>query len=268
MINNLKNFIQNIFKIFGFKIIGIKKLVSHNSFDALHKFILKEYFEKKKDPIIFDVGANDGDSVIRFKKIFPKSRIYSFEPNDEILKNFDTNIKAENVIKNNVAVGSATEKRKFYFYNSHRISSFYPVVDGSKYQRLKVKDKKDFYTKDINVITLDEYCEKNHINNIDILKIDTQGSEAEVLAGAKQLLKDQSIKIIDLEYILGIAHDNANSLYDIENALNNYNYKLIAIESSGNIVSFSRYQTNLMYVRKDIYNKIKLMHEVDTDLKY
>ena len=25
--------------------IGIKKLVSHNSFDALHKFILKEYFE-------------------------------------------------------------------------------------------------------------------------------------------------------------------------------------------------------------------------------
>ena len=67
---------------------------------------------------------------------------------------------------------------------------------------------------------------------------------------------------------MGIAHNNANSLYDIENALNNYNYKLIAIESSGNIVSFSRYQTNLMYVRKDIYNKIKLMHEVDTDLKY
>ena len=103
--------------------------------------------------------------------------------------------------------------------------------------------------------TLDEYCLSNNIKDIDILKIDTQGSEAEVLLGAENLLHNQRIKIVELEYILGIAHQNANVLYDIENELNKSSYKLIAIENSGNIISFSRYQTNLIYVREDIYKK-------------
>ena len=106
--------------------------------------------------------------------------------------------------------------------------------------------------------TLDEYCLNNNIKDIDILKIDTQ-SEAEVLLGAENLLHNQRMKIVELEYILGIAHQNANVLYDIENELNKSSYKLIAIENSGNIISFSRYQTNLIYVREDIYKKIQLM---------
>jgi FkbM family methyltransferase len=36
---------------------------------------------------------------------------------------------------------------------------------------------------------LDDYCVKNHINKIDLLKIDTQGREDEILKGAKTLLK-------------------------------------------------------------------------------
>ena len=89
-----------------------------------------------------------------------------------------------------------------------------------------------------------------------------------MLLGAEDTLINQRIKIIELEYILGIAHENANSLNQIENVLNRFKYKLIAIENSGNIISFSRYQTNLIYVRNDIYEKIKFMHEADKNLKY
>ena len=57
--------------------------------------------------------------------------------------------------------------------------------------------------------------------------------------GAENLLHNQRIKIVEeLEYILGIAHQNANVLYDIENELNKSSYKLIAIENSGNIIFF------------------------------
>ena len=267
MLSSIKEVIQKIFNFFGFKIVGIKKLIKHNSFDALHEFIIKNFCKGEK-LIILDIGANEGDSVYRFKKIFPDSKIYCFEPNEELLNLVNSKNKFDNVIKNNFAIGAKKEKKEFYFYNSHRISSFYPVVERSKYQRLKVQGKKDFIVKKVNVETLDEYCLSNNIKDIDILKIDTQGSEAEVLMGAENLLHNKRIKIVELEYILGIAHQNANVLYDIENELNKSSYKLIAIENSGNIISFSRYQTNLIYVREDIYKKIQLMHEADQNLKY
>ena len=267
MFNVIKSAIHKLFNNFGYKIVGIKNLVKHNSFDALHKFILKEFFNGEKK-VIFDVGANKGDSVKRFKKIFPNCKIYSFEPDAKLLNSVNFDNKFNDVIKNNFALGAKNEQRKFYFYNSHRINSFYPVVEKSKYQRLKVKNENDFLVKNVNVTKLDDYCKDNNVKHIDILKIDTQGSEAEVLLGAEDTLINQRIKIIELEYILGIAHENDNSLNQIENVLNRFKYKLIAIENSGNIISFSRYQTNLIYVRNDIYEKIKFMHEADKNLKY
>ena len=42
--------------------------------------------KKKENPIIFDVGGNAGSSIKRFKKIFNKPIIHSFEPNKEVFK--------------------------------------------------------------------------------------------------------------------------------------------------------------------------------------
>ena len=146
MLSSIKEVIQKIFNFFGFKIVGIKKLIKHNSFDALHEFIIKNFCKGEK-LIILDIGANEGDSVYRFKKIFPDSKIYCFEPNEELLNLVNSKNKFDNVIKNNFYIGAKKEKKEFYFYNSHRISSFYPVVERSKYQRLKVQGKKDFIVK-------------------------------------------------------------------------------------------------------------------------
>ena len=48
----------------------------------------------------------------------------------------------------------------------------------------------------VQSITLDNFCKKKIIKNIDLLKIDTEGHEFEVLLGAKNLLKK------DIRYIL------------------------------------------------------------------
>ena len=41
-------------------------------------------------------------------------------------------------------------------------------------------------TLNIDFITIDDFCYENRINQIDILKIDVQGSELKVLQGAKK----------------------------------------------------------------------------------
>ncbi len=51
-------------------------------------------FAKQKDimdkihihkPIVFDVGANVGQSILQYKKIYPQAFIYSFEANQEMM---------------------------------------------------------------------------------------------------------------------------------------------------------------------------------------
>ena len=60
------------------------RLVSYfsNSFDDIYKKI----YHKNDKLIIFDVGGNRGQSIIRFKSLFKESKIYTFEPIFELSK--------------------------------------------------------------------------------------------------------------------------------------------------------------------------------------
>ena len=264
----IKNFFVKSFRKFGYEILGRKKIVKHNSFDAIHAYLLKNLLNINKEILIFDVGANEGDSITRFRNLFTNPQIHSFEPTEDLFKKIKKNFNLSNLPLNNYALGKNKAKRNFYIYNYHRVNSFYPMENNSKYKKQRTKNNfENEKVKLVDVVSIDDYCLKNKISRINLLKIDTQGSEAEVLLGAKNFLGNQLIDIIELEYIFGIAHQNANSLYDIEKTLNANNYKLIAIEKGGNILSFSNYQTNLIYVKQKIYDEIKKFHEKNIDVK-
>jgi FkbM family methyltransferase len=52
----------------------------------------------------------------------------------------------------------------------------------------------------IDLCTLDEYCASAGIKSIDVLKIDAEGHDLLVLAGAKNLLAEGAIDVIQFEY--------------------------------------------------------------------
>jgi FkbM family methyltransferase len=49
-------------------------------------------------------------------------------------------------------------------------------------------------------ITLDQYCEQNNITGVDAIKLDTQGSELDILKAATQILKTVSLIDIEVEF--------------------------------------------------------------------
>ena len=69
--NLLKKFLLNIFLFFGFELKIKKKDVKSNNFNSIIKFLLKIGKEKSdvSKNIFFDVGANIGQSIERFKEI-------------------------------------------------------------------------------------------------------------------------------------------------------------------------------------------------------
>ena len=68
----MRKIIQKIVNFFGFKVVKIKEK-KYREFDQILKKVLK-----KNNNIIFDIGANKGQTLYRYRKLFDNSKFYSF----------------------------------------------------------------------------------------------------------------------------------------------------------------------------------------------
>lgn len=148
---------------------------------------------KSKEPVFYDVGGNKGDYSLMLNKSFPNSKITTFEPNPNTYKLLQTNIgNKSNLI--NKGVGEKEGKLELFFDTNDKTS----VQASSNPEILKqIARTSKIESVNIDVITLDQFVKETHI---DLLKIDVEGFELEVLIGAKNLLKENRIKIIQFEF--------------------------------------------------------------------
>jgi len=177
--------------------------------------------------VIFDVGANVGDYSVKLAEILKeKATIHSFEPSPAAYKKLqDAVLKYQNVTTNNFGLSDTVKSLQLY-------SNFESSGLASLYQR-----KLDHYntqmnvTEEINLSTVDNYCEENKINYIDFLKLDVEGHELSVLNGAKKLLAERKIKFIQFEFG-GCNIDSKTFFQDFYYLLND-NYKIYRILKNG-----------------------------------
>ena len=57
----------------------------------------------------------------------------------------------------------------------------------------------DLTTETVDIVTLDEFCQTKRIDQINYLKIDTEGGDLEVLKGAANMLTEQRIDFVEVE---------------------------------------------------------------------
>ena len=78
----MKKFLQFLVGIFGYNITKSVNFYKINrTLDRAIKSVIK-----KNDPIIFDIGAHEGESIDRFKNLFENPTIHSFEPQTQIFE--------------------------------------------------------------------------------------------------------------------------------------------------------------------------------------
>ena len=94
---------------------------------------LLKFFFKSRNITIVDVGANKGQSIMRYKKIFPESKIFSFEPDPKIFKELNMNVKKyRNINLYNFALGDKNSIKKFYFNNWKKEKLHIEIYRGTK----------------------------------------------------------------------------------------------------------------------------------------
>ena len=79
---------------------------------------------------------------------------------------------------------------------------------------------------EVNVNTIDKYCEDRSVNKIDILKIDVQGGEIRVLKGASRMLGQKNIKLIFTEISIAPSYKNQSEIDEIISLLRAYGYRI------------------------------------------
>jgi FkbM family methyltransferase len=157
---------------------------------------LRNCLDSSKDLICFDVGANLGEVSKSLVETFGKATIHSFEPNPFTFLALQKNLQHKRVVLNNLGLGEKEEESSIYFYADEKTTGHASVYRDvfSLHNAGVIQQHR------INLSTIDSYCRRNQIRQIDFLKIDTEGHEYAVLKGAVDMLSSGSISVIQFEF--------------------------------------------------------------------
>ncbi len=217
-----KSLINKICRKFGFEIHGIGYLQALQKTTFQEDAFAKQTEFIEKANIIFDIGANSGQISLRYHSLYPSAIIYAFEPFPGMYNTLCENIQQiENISTHQVAIGE--RKGKSIFFVNHNVDTNSLLEP----QKTGLSSDKQVVNKDrieVDVISIDEFCEINLINNIDILKLDIQGGELAALHGAKKMLKAKNIKLIYTEAYFRKQYVDQPLFHDISTYLEQYGY--------------------------------------------
>jgi len=142
----------------------------------------------KEGMIVVDVGANIGVyTVLAAEKVGKNGKVIAIEPEpknyQQLLKNIKLN-NFQNVTPINIALADHNGIEKLYISYCAGLHSL--IASENTISSIKVSLK-----------TVDKLLEELNLKKIDIIKIDTEGSELPVLRGAEKTLKaNPNMKII------------------------------------------------------------------------
>ena len=205
-------------------------------------YVLSEVL--REGNVFVDVGAHIGYlSLVARSMVGETGKIYSVEPE---YNNFEQ-------LSDNIAIN--------LYDNVHPIRAV--VTDHSGMETLYVnidndgghalwdcglhflnqKTRENPQTVQVEAITLDELAEKEGINHINLLKIDTEGAELRILHGAVQLLEEGRIRNIVLEVHsqgLELLGGNTEELFEY---LGEFDYEPTILTPNGKPLNGNIYNT-------------------------
>ncbi len=180
-------------------------------------------------PVIFDVGANVGQTLERYMHVLPGAVVHSFEPFPESYRHLAATAAVYPAAKaHEVALADVPGERVFHTTPGYhtRDSLLVRPTEGRRYYHSGAELREQTMVK---VETLDRFCSEHGIDHVNILKMDVQGAEHLVLSGAENLLARSSIDLIYSE-VMFVAHYEGGLLFhELASRLDASEYSVVGL---------------------------------------
>ncbi|OGM55878.1 hypothetical protein A3F62_01490 [Candidatus Woesebacteria bacterium RIFCSPHIGHO2_12_FULL_44_11] len=142
--------------------------------------------------IIFDVGANNGNSTIDFAKASTNNIVYAFEPNPELcdlIKEKTANLPNYILIPKAVSDFNGISKFNITPRHGQVCSSLFDYTDNINIIWGRIAHRFEV-TKTINVMvtTMERFIEEQNIPIVDYLHCDAQGADLKILKSFSKYL--------------------------------------------------------------------------------
>jgi FkbM family methyltransferase len=181
----------------------------------LFKVIISSFFKVKTDPVfhmfpwiinkedkVLDIGANIGQYALQLSKYLGENgRIYSFEPvknNYKFLTKMISLMNLKHVTPLNIGISDVkgTENIMIPVIDKDLAITARAVLEKS----MNDKSDADYISEMISTDTIDGITNLYHLDNIKLIKCDTEGSELRVLAGGmKTIEKEKPILVFEVD---------------------------------------------------------------------
>ena len=174
---------------------------------------------------VFDVGANVGETTFLFARFARPGMVHAFEPGADAFRRLAAVTQAaelKNVIPSRVAVCDREGEAKLFVYDQEHMS--WNTLADRPLENYG-SDAKPVGEEMVAAVTLDEYCTRTQVNQIDLLKLDVEGAELQCLIGARQLLQRKAIRCCVFEFG-ATTFDMGNRPEDIQSLLSECGYRL------------------------------------------
>lgn len=135
---------------------------------------------------VVDIGGCRGAVTIAASRaVGPTGRVICFEPDPDNHARLLLNLRRNGSPANVTAVNAAVFDRE----GQLELQQFGHEARGwSTLGRFELDGRRPVASVPVRTVTLDGYCRANGIDRIDVLKIDAEGAEPQVLAGARGLI--------------------------------------------------------------------------------
>lgn len=137
---------------------------------------------------IFDIGANIGQTVRQIRTVWPAVTIDAFEPISSTFQRLRANTHGDaNLSLHQVAFGGRSGRATML------------AIPGSPMNRILRRPRSEKLIEDVELATGDIFCDQHDIDQLDILKIDTEGHDLDVLVGFTRMIAERRVEFVVVE---------------------------------------------------------------------
>ena len=152
------------------------------------------------DPVIIDGGAHRGGSVEAFSRFAPQAEFHCFEPDPLLAKELTGTFTGKtNVHIVQAALGESRGKATFNINASRPTNSLLPPVETLQPDLQALCQLVEQV--EVDVTTIDGYCEAHALSRVDIIKLDLQGYDYKALLGAKSTLQGTRVVLVEVLFV-------------------------------------------------------------------